>query len=289
MREAHFKLLKGTLSCAFGYLCIALMSACAKGVPARVPVVTMLFFQSIIPLILVLPQFIHLGKDQLKPKQMHAHLIRDVFGVLTFFTLFLSIKSIPLVDGVLLQNTAPLWVPFVAMIWVRKKIPHSVWLGATVGFIGVILVLKPGTEMIKTGVLMGIASGILLGISLVAIRRLSYSEPTARILFYYFTFGVVVTTPFLIFYWVPLTTKEWLLLIAIGIFMYLAQFFITYAFQHAKASTLAPISYTAVLWAGILGWLIWGHIPDWTSIFGMLLIIIGGIYTIVMEGRLVSA
>lgn len=289
MHDFHYKLLKGTIYCALGYLCIALMSACAKEIPARIPVVTIVFFQSIVSLALVLPQFIYLGRNQLWPQQIYAHLIRDAFGVLSFFTLFLAIKTIPLVDGVLLQNTAPLWVPFVAMMWKRKKIPPSVWLGSIVGFLGVILVLKPGTEMIHPAVLLGIASGIMLAVSLVAIRILSYTEPTARILFYYFAFGAVVTFPFLLIHWIPLTRQEWILLIAVGIFMFLAQFFITYAFKHGKASTLAPISYTTVLWAGILGWLIWGNIPDWLSIMGMLLIVAGGIFTIVMEGRMSSS
>src|SRR5207244_1284592 len=109
---------------------------------------------------------------------------------------------VPLLDGVLQQNSAPLWVPFVAMIWVRKKLPISVWLGSMVGFVGIVLILKPGAEMLQPGVVLGILSGVSLGVALVAIKRLSYTEPTNRILFYYFLFGTIVTLPFALLQWV---------------------------------------------------------------------------------------
>lgn len=278
-------LYKGAFYCKLGYFFIAIMSACAKEASVQVPLITLLFFQNAIPLLLTLPQFIRLGKGKYLPQQWKKHLIRDVFGVLTFFCLFFAIKFIPLVDGVLLQNTAPLWVPLVVVLWAKKKLPKSVWIGSLVGFIGVILVLKPGAEVLNWALLIGIGSGLSLGIALVAIKLLSYTEPTARILFYYFLFGTVVSLPHTIYYWSPMSEKIWLLLIVIGVLMFLAQFLITHAFHYAKASTLAPISYTTVLWAGIIGWLVWGYVPDWVSLLGMVLIISGGIFTIIMENR----
>jgi drug/metabolite transporter (DMT)-like permease len=279
------QLFKGAFYCVLGYFFIAIMSACAKEASQHVPLITLLFFQNAIPFVLSIPQFIRLGKGNYLPQQWQRHLIRDVFGVLTFFCLFFAIKFIPLVDGVLLQNSAPLWVPLIVVLWAKKKLPKSVWIGSIVGFIGVILVLKPGAEVLNWAVVIGIASGLSLGIALVAIKLLSHTEPTVRILFYYFLFGTIISLPYTVYHWAPMNEKVWLLLIVIGVLMFLAQFLVTHAFRYAKASTLAPISYTAVLWAGVIGWLVWNYIPNWVSLLGMVLIISGGMFAIMMENR----
>lgn len=147
------------------------------------------------------------------------------------------------------------------------------------------MILKPSANFFNSASLIGLASGIFLAIALVSIRRLKATEPTHRILFFYFLFGTLITLPFVILHWVPLITKDIWLLLAVGICMYLGQVLITYSYQHAKASTLSPISYSTILFAGILGFILWGTVPDYISGLGMLLVITGGILSVILEQR----
>src|SRR5262245_11496740 len=142
MTQSNHLVLKSAFLCALGYFFIATMSALSKAVPHTVSIFTILFFQNFICLLFTLPQVFQNEFKHLKTQRWTEHLIRDFCGVATFFCLFFAIRYIPLVDAVLLQNTAPLWVPFVVILWSRKKVHSSVWWGSSLGFIGVLLVLK---------------------------------------------------------------------------------------------------------------------------------------------------
>jgi drug/metabolite transporter (DMT)-like permease len=285
MHREKPNLIFGALLCTLGYLFIAIMGACSKLVSLEVPVVVILFFQNLICLLLLLPEIFIKGWHTLKTKRIGLHLMRDVMGTLSFFSLFLALKKIPLVDGVLLQNTAPLWIPLVVLIWLKVHMHGHLWWGMVVGFLGVVLILKPSAGIIDVNSLLGVASGIFLAVSLVAIRRLTSTEPTHRILFFYFLFGTLVTSPFALTELAALSQKSLFLLIGVGVSMFIAQTLITYSFTHGKASTFAPIAYSAVIYSGILGWFIWHHLPDLLSSIGLILVIIGGILSIYFEKK----
>jgi len=280
------KLILGALICTAGYFFIAVMGAFSKLVSLNVSALMILFFQNLVCLLLTLPHVIKQGWPLLKTTRKGLHLTRDFCGVMSFFCLFLSLKSISLVDGVLLQNTAPLWIPLVAFVWLKIKVRGHIWWGMLLGFLGIILILKPGFGVLNIASLLGVASGIFLAVALISIRRLASTEPTTRILFYYFLFGTIVTLPFLFIHFVTPSLKDFLYMLGVGISMYIAQMLITYSFKHGKASTYAPIAYSAVVYSGILGWLIWNTIPDFLSLIGLLLVIIGGLISLYYERKL---
>ncbi len=275
----------GAVVCTIGYFFIALMGACSKLLDPQIPVSAILLFQNGIFFLLTLPQTVHHGPSTLKTEKWGLHLVRDAAGVLTFFSLFFALKTIPLIDGVLLQNSAPLWIPLVVLVWLKLKMRGYLWWGMIVGFAGIILVLKPGPEIFSAASCFGVLSGIFLAISLVASRRLTHTEPTYRILFYYALFSTAVSAPFAIVQWKTPTMHDWICLIGVGLCMFIAQVLVTYAFRHGKAAAFAPIAYTAVVYSGILGWLIWDHIPDLLSCIGLLLVILGGILSLFFEKR----
>lgn len=277
-------LLYGAVVCMLGYLCIALMGTCSK-LAGDIPTSVIAFTQNIISFLLILPFALRKGVQHLKTKRKALHLLRDLTGVLSFFFLFFSLKSIPLVDAILLQNTAPLWIPLVVLIGLRVKMRGHLWWGLVLGFLGVIFVLKPGSSVFSYGSIAGVGSGILLGISLVTIRRLTLTEPVERILFYYFLVGVICMAPFAVAQASFKDFSQWYYLLGVGVFMILAQLLITHSFEHGKASVFAPIAYSAVVFSGILGWLIWGHIPDFWSFIGLCLVVLGGVLSILVEKK----
>lgn len=122
-------------------------------------------------------------------------------------------------DAILLNNTAPLFVPIVALLITGAKTPRKVWWGVVIGFIGVALVLHPGPQLFQLTSFIGLASGVLAAIAIVQIWILSKTGTTTQMFFYYFLIGTVASGAFALFQWrMPPDWKIWLLLGGIGIF-----------------------------------------------------------------------
>lgn len=267
-----------------GYLSLSLMGACAKEL-SQIPTATVVFFQFSISWLLTLPSLYQSGWVRLKTDYPFKMLIRALSGLLSVSAMFYAVKHIPLVNAVLLQNTAPLFVPLIVRIWLQKQMDSKLWYSVVIGFFGVILILQPNSAFFSHTALIGLLAGLFSGISFVAIGILKKTEPTARILFYTFLIGSLVTFPLMLIHWQPLNVRDIILLIAVALFMYLSQVFITHAFAHARATTLAPLNYLAVAFSGILGWIIWNHVPDELSFIGIILVCCGGVISIMIEQR----
>lgn len=283
-REQHAY--KGAFLNASGFLFLALASAGVKHISGTVPTIIIVFSQSLICLLLTSPLIVKYGIHNLKTSHSWLHLARDFGGLFCFLTFFASLKTLPLVNATLLFNAAPLWMPFILFFWLKVKFRRDLWLGIILGFIGIMFILRPHAGFFHVGTLYALISGMLLGFTLICVRVLSKTEPTLRILFYYFLVMTLATLPFAWYEWVPLSRTYFLMLIAIGVSVWLSQFIITLSFKYAKASTLAPVSYLSVVYAGILDWLIWHHIPAMMTVMGIILVIIGGIITLFRERKM---
>jgi drug/metabolite transporter (DMT)-like permease len=117
---------------------------------------------------------------------------------------------------------------------------------------------------------------------MVGTRKLAATEPTARILFYYCTLSLACVAPFSLGDFNGLAAMDWLALLYIGVAIYLVLELYTRAYGMAPTTTIAPINYFSVVLAGFWGWLFWGHVPDTWSVLGSVLVIGGGLMTLVL-------
>lgn len=268
------------------YISVALMAACVKLVPHSVGIGTIIFFQYVVALALCLPGVLRDGIISLKTERFLGHLARDIAGILTFGLFFLSLSTISLTNAIVLRSTTPFWVPLMLLAWRGDRISKGLWIAITVGFIGVIFIVRPtATGYFNIGTLYALASGFVMAISALTIRRLSASEPAQRTLFYYCLLGSLTSLPFAFAHWTAINTITWVLLISIGILMYIIQYTLIAAFRYAKASVLAPMSYIAIVFSGILDWLIWNKIPGIYSAIGIILVVLSGMITIFLERK----
>jgi drug/metabolite transporter (DMT)-like permease len=278
-------LILGASVCTVGFFFAAATGACSKLVNPATPVLVILFFQNAICLLFNLPQITVMGYSALKTNKLGLHFLRDLTGFSSFLCLFAALKSIPLVEAMLLSYTEPLWIPFVALIWPGVRMRGSIWWGIGLGFLGIVFILQPSGEGLNAGIFLAILSGILAAVMLIVMHRLAATEPTHRTLFYNSLFGVLVTAPFALFNFSLLSTTDLFFLAGVGFFTYLSQFLITYAFKHGDATTLGTLAYTVVLFSGLLGWIFWAEVPNLVSFVGMALVIIGGILSVYFERK----
>ncbi len=259
------------------FFCVAVMSALGKAA-ARIPTGTIVFFQNFISLVLFLPWVLRHGISGIKTSRTGLHILRAIAGLLSQVLMFIAVKRMPLMDAVLLSNSAPLFIPLITWAWLKEKIGGIVWASLLVGFVGVILILKPTAALVSNPIaLIATSAAIFSAFALVTVNRLSTTESTERILFYYFLISSISTAPFAVAEWHAPTNREWIYLVGIGIFMASSQLLIILAYRQASAGRIAPFNYSVVVFSGLIGWLVWKNAPDMLSLFGIILVTAGGI------------
>ena len=279
-QSAGQSLTRGITLITLAFLCSAMMSALSK--EARgVPSLMILFLQYAISFVIFMPAAARLGRQHLKTERFTLHVFRSLAGSCCQLLFFVAVGSIPLLDSVLLSNSAPLFIPLVIYVWFRKTVHAAVWISLIIGLIGIIFIIRPGPQMFHTpATLIALASGILSALALVATNKLAETEPPVRILFYNFGISTLLLIPLAVWSWKPIPLREWLLLSGVGIFYAVTQLLIILAYRYASAPQLSPFNYTVVIFSGILGWWLFGSVPDALSILGTVLICAGGILSI---------
>ncbi len=279
-QTAGHKLSLGIVLITAAFLCSAIMSSFSKAASGAPPLV-ILFLQYGISFLVFVPSAMRTGPSHLKTQHFALQLFRSLAGSVCQLLFFVAVRSIPLLDAVLLSNAAPLFIPLVVYVWFRKTVQPLVWLSLLVGLIGIVLIIKPSAQMFKDPAsLIALVAGFCSALALVATNKLTETEPPTRILIYNFGLSTVLLAPLCIWAWKPLTNKQLLLLLGVGVFYAATQYLIILAYRYASATELSPFNYTVVIFSGLLGWWFFGSVPDMTAVIGTVLICAGGILSI---------
>jgi len=255
-------------------------AAATKYVSAHITTEAIVTFQYFVCTLLCLPRIMRCGIRTLQTQRLGLHLMRGLAGVASFYLFYAAIEHIPLMDAMMLRQSAPLTVPLVMWIWSREKIPKSAWLPLGIGFAGIAVILRPSPLGLSWWHLGGFLSALGLGISMVGTRKLASTEPTTRILFYYCALSLACVVPFSLNDFHGIATVDWIALCYIGIAIYLVLVLYTWAYGMAPTAAIAPINYFSVVLAGLWGWLFWNQVPDRWSLLGSTLVIAGALLTI---------
>ena len=266
----------GCVFAMFAELCFVGMGSLVKLLTENLPNQNVVFFRNLFGLLVLLPVIFKLGFDKLKTINLRWHFLRAFSGVSAMYCFFYALSELPLADAMLLKISAPLFIPIIALLWLSEHISLRAIMAIMLGFLGVILVLKP-TGTIHIASLAGLMGGALAALAKVTIRRMSASEPTSRIVFYFGLISLSISAIPMLWYWQNPNINEWILLILLGACGTLGQLFLTKAYLLAPASKIAPFTYSSILFAALIGWMFWGEVITLLTTSGALLIIIAGI------------
>lgn len=190
----------------------------------------------------------------------------------------LALQRMPVAETTAIIFLGPMLVVLLAGPVLSERIGALGWTAAVVGFVGVLLIARPDSGLDATGTLFAFcAVGALVVYQLLS-RVLASTETTFALLFYTAVIGSVAYGVFLPWSWHGPVPSLWelLLFLSMGITGGLGHFLYTAAYRHAPASLLAPMNYLQLLWAGLLGWIVFNHVPDALSIIGMCVITVSG-------------
>lgn len=209
-------------------------------------------------------------------------LTRTAINILSWVFFFYGLKYLPLATAVALFFSFPLFLAIISVPLLGEKVGLRRTLAIMVGFVGVLLITNPTTGVALPALLM---LGAALGWALVAslTRILGESENTSTQLFYTLLGFALTLSIAQIWVWQTIDMDAWILIVAVAFFGIIAQFAVTKAYAIASPSLIAPFEYTALIWSAILGYLIWGDVPDAWAVAGAALIIGSGVYIIHRE------
>ncbi len=250
-------------------------------VSVELPNSMVVFGRNLIGLMLVAPWLLRHGVGDVKTRVPGLHLLRALAGVAAMYCFFYAIAELPLAEAMLLKLTAPIFIPLIAIVWLHERVTGLLWVALGVGFAGVILILEPDPSRHWVGVspvaLVGLLGGVLAAVAKVTVRRLSRSEPTGRIVFYFALIGVSISALPLFWNWQTPTAISLLWLLGIGIAATLGQLALTRGLSLAPASRMGAFGYFSVVFGAGYGWLFWDEPLTLTLMLGSLFIAAGGL------------
>lgn len=277
MADSIFKGVLATVAYAF---IMSITGMLAKMLQADISVAVLLFWQSCICLVILLPQ--QRGHWQWPSIGIfRIHLLRSLSGFLGFYCYYLALNYISLLDASLLRASAPLCVPFVVLFIHRLMIPSSRWLPLVIGFSGVAFIIKPVSSAVSIWHLVGFVSAIGLALSMVTTRLLSKEVRPQETMFMYFalsacaSFIMVVLDDYSAFI---VSWQQVPFILLVGGSLYVGMHLYTMAYSYAPASVVSPVSYLGVMFSGVWGWLFWQDSPDIWGYLGMFLILLSIIF-----------
>ncbi|UFZ08312.1 DMT family transporter [Bradyrhizobium ontarionense] len=215
----------------------------------------------------------------LRTTRIKFQLMRGV-ALLGSSIFFISgLRYLPIAEASATGFVAPLFVTALSIIFLSEKVGLRRWIATAVGLCGVLVILRPGTGAFHVAALFPIVSAFAWACTLIMTRMMSGREHAITIMTYSSIAGVCLLTAMVPLVWVTPTWHDILFGLLIGIASTAGQWIVVLAFRYADASVLAPFSYTQLLWVSILGFLVFGEVPDVWTIVGAAFIVSSGLYT----------
>jgi drug/metabolite transporter (DMT)-like permease len=282
-------------------LLFAMMSALVRFVGDVVPVGQVVFFRSAFAIVPVLTIYAWRGEigAAVRTGRPLGHLTRGLISVASMFLNFAALARLPLVDATAISFAAPFITVALAAIVLGEQVRAYRWSAVVVGFCGVVVMLWPyldvprligaGSTSTTVGALCAITAAFTNSGAVIQTRRLTDSETTASIVFYFSlicAFAGLVTLPFA---WVTPSATQLAALIAIGVIGGLSHIFLTESYRYAPASVVAPFDYAALLWAFVFGYVLFGEVPTIHVYAGAAIVAASGLFVIWRERRLARA
>ena len=194
--------------------------------------------------------------------------------------LFISgLRFLPIAEASATSFVSPLFVTALSIFFLGEKVGLRRWLAAAVGLMGVMIVLRPGTSAFHPAAFFPVVSALAWACTLILTRKMSGQEHTVVTMTYSSIVGFAVLCALVPFVWVTPTWHDILLGIVIGLASTAGQWIVVLAFRYADASVLAPFSYIQLLWVTLLGFAIFGEVPDVWTVVGAAFIVASGLYT----------
>jgi drug/metabolite transporter (DMT)-like permease len=211
--------------------------------------------------------------------------IRALLPVLGSVFIVFALRTVPLADATAITFVAPLLVTALSILMLGERVDWQRWVAVVLGFIGVIVIARPGAGSFQWAALLPLGTALVYGVYQVMTRTMSATADTGIMLVFTMLVGAIIMTVALPFVWIPPTAEAWALMLASGLLFGLGHYTLILAYAAAPASTVAPFNYAQIIGATAFGLVVFEAEPDAYTIVGTAIIMVSGLYIVQRERR----
>ena len=265
----HNAPLKGIALMLSAMAIIPLLDVAAKFLGQQdVPVLQSVWARMFLGMFLNMP-FVLVGRPvkSLVPDRPVIHLVRAGLIIASTAFFFLGLTYLPIADTLSIYFVQPLVVTVLAPIMLKEQVGLRRWIAVIIGFIGTLIIIRPGFQTLNPGVLFALLAGATSAVYMIITRKISGLADPIVTMFHTNVMGAVITTILVVFVWVMPTPEQWGFMLMIAIVALVGHYLATAAYRFAEASLLAPLGYAEMIMAVVWGWWFFGDFPDrWTFV-----------------------
>ena len=271
-----------------GFFMFTVMNMFAKLLSANHSIIEIAFYRNLIASLPFLILVFAFGRREILVLRSKPALvgIRAVLGTVSLVTTFTAFSLMPMADTTALLFTSSLFIPVLGVIFLKESVGLYRWAAVAIGFVGVVIIAHPSGEVNTLGIVLAICAALMHAVLQIILRYLGRYESPETISFYFFIIGTFITALALPFVAVRPTLAEVPLLLGVGLSGAAAQWLISTAFRNARAAIVTVFNYSSIVWATLIGWMIWSEWPLPTVIAGSAVVIASNILMIWRESRL---
>jgi drug/metabolite transporter (DMT)-like permease len=275
---------KGVQYMLLSTLFFALMNVCIKLVP-HIPAIEIIFFRSVISVVM---SYLVLRRQQVNIWGTNKGLLitRGITGAIALVLYFTTLQNIPLATAVTIQYLSPIFTTILGIFIVKEKVKPWQWIFFLVSFIGILVIEGVDVRISPFYLTIGVAGAAISGISYNIIRKLNTREHPLVIVFYFPMVALPFSGIYSLFDWVQPVGWDWAILLLVGVFTQLAQYYMTMSYQAEELSKVAHLNYIGIFYALLLGFIMFDETFTIGSYVGMALVLVGVILNIRYKSKL---
>jgi len=272
------------LRAAAGIAVLSIMDAVIKGMSAHYPTFQVAFLRFMCGSIVVSGVAAVLKPGWPNRETVAANAIRSVIAVVTAVTFFYALGQLPLAEVLVLSFLSPMFIALFGMLMLRERVDSRIVAAIAIGFAGTLVVVfgqtgETGAARSWAGVMAALASAITYALSLVLLRQRAQRDKFLHIVIFQNVGPFILVAPFGLWAWQPLEYAHLAWFMLMGVLGMIGHMLMATAYAKAEAARLAPLEYTALIWAVLIGYGVFSEIPTWATLGGGILIVAAALLT----------
>lgn len=277
---------KGIAAMTTAALLLTLNDAVTKYLTQTYPVGQVIALRQVCAMLVIVP-YIHwaAGWNAVRVVNRPGVALRALFFIATTGLIVLSFSLLPLAQVTAIAFSSPVFVVALSSLFLGERVGPRRWLAVLAGFLGVLVIVRPGGAGFETVLIVPVLAALASAFRDTVTRYLSRTENSIAILFWSMLAVIAAASFTALWGWKPVSPGAAAWLLATGVLNACAHFLIIDSLRLGDASLVSPFRYTSLVWAAILGFAVWGHIPDGWTFLGAAIIVAGGIYIVEREPR----
>jgi drug/metabolite transporter (DMT)-like permease len=267
-------------------LAMAVQSAMVKDLGATLASVEIAFFRGLFGVAMILPFMDRRDFLHVRTRHLGLHVGRALAGVTSMICTFYAFINMPLANATAITFTMPLFMIVLAVPFLNETVRWRRWTSTIVGFCGVLIIVRPGTHMFEIASIVALAGAFAFALVGVFIKKLAKTESVSLIIFYFSVFATVAFLVPSIVFWKTPSATEFTILLAVTFLGFLSQVGFVHACKIGDMTAVVPFDYSRLVFAGILGFLVFDEVPDLPSFIGAGIVVASTLYIAYRESKL---